>query len=51
MKWSRTCLKRLVWLRRHRRVLIRIALVVAFFYVLGYFTPQVSSPGMCKIYG
>ncbi|NLF54780.1 MAG: hypothetical protein GX576_10395 [Thauera phenolivorans] len=39
------------WLRRNRRRLIVIALVVAFFYLLGYFTHPVAIPGMCKIYG
>jgi hypothetical protein len=39
------------WLRARWRRLLVIALVVAFFYLLGYFTPRVSSPGMCLIYG
>ncbi|MBC9071355.1 hypothetical protein IAI53_05220 [Thauera sp. CAU 1555] len=39
------------WLRARWRRLLAIALVVAFFYLLGYFTPRVSSPGMCLIYG
>lgn len=39
------------WLRRHRRRLIGLALVVGFFYALGYFSHPVTSPLMCKIYG
>ncbi|MDD3329421.1 MAG: hypothetical protein PHW25_20270 [Zoogloea sp.] len=39
------------WLQRHRRKLIGLALVVAFFYTLGYFSHPVTSPLMCKIYG
>ncbi len=39
------------WLRRNRRRLIVIALVIAFFYLLGYFSQPVAIPGMCKIYG
>jgi hypothetical protein len=39
------------WLQRHRRRLIGLALVVAFFYTLGYFSHPVTSPLMCKIYG
>ncbi len=41
----------LAWARRHRRVLIVLALLSLFFSVLGYFTNTVSLPGMCKIYG
>jgi CHASE2 domain-containing sensor protein len=41
----------LAWLRRHRRRLIAIALLIAFFYFLGYITPRVNNPLMCKIYG
>ena len=39
------------WLRRHRRRLIELALLVGFFYALGYFSHPVTSPLMCKIYG
>ncbi|WP_168735258.1 hypothetical protein [Pseudothauera rhizosphaerae] len=39
------------WLYARRRKLLMLALVVAFFYLLGYFTPRVSTPGMCLIYG
>ena len=39
------------WLRRRRRRLIGLALVVGFFYALGYFSHPVTSPLMCKIYG
>jgi len=28
-----------------------IALVIAFFWALGYFTPRVAPPGTCLIYG
>jgi len=41
----------LAWARRHRRLLIVLALLSLFFSVLGYFTNPVSLPGMCKIYG
>jgi oligoribonuclease len=41
----------LAWWRGHWRRVLVIALVVVFFYLLGYFTPQVSTPGMCLIYG
>jgi len=37
--------------RRHRRLLIVLALLSLFFSALGYFTNPVSLPGMCKIYG
>lgn len=39
------------WARRHRRLLIVLALLAVFFSVLGYFAKPVSAPGMCKIYG
>ncbi|MHB1373473.1 MAG: hypothetical protein ACYC5W_00185 [Thauera sp.] len=39
------------WARRHRRLLIVLALLAIFFSVLGYFSKPVSAPGMCKIYG
>lgn len=39
------------WWRLRRRRLVAIALLIAFFYFLGYITPRVSSPLMCKIYG
>ncbi|ENO96148.1 hypothetical protein [Thauera phenylacetica] len=41
----------LAWVRRHRRLLIVLALLSLFFSVLGYFTNPVSLPGMCRIYG
>jgi len=37
--------------RRNRRRVIGLALVCAFFFALGYFSPRVNSPLMCKIYG
>lgn len=39
------------WARRHRRLLIVLALLAVFFSVLGYFSKPVSLPGMCRIYG
>ncbi len=39
------------WLRARRRRLLVIGAVILFFYLLGYFTPRVSTPGMCLIYG
>ena len=33
------------------RVVIGLALLCVFFFVLGYFSPRVNSPLMCKIYG
>ena len=39
------------WLQRNRRKLIGLALLCLFFFVLGYFSPRVNSPLMCKIYG
>ncbi|HMV64165.1 MAG TPA: hypothetical protein PKE01_12565 [Rhodocyclaceae bacterium] len=37
--------------RKHRRTVIGVAVLCAFFYALGYFSPRVASPLMCKIYG
>lgn len=45
----RECL-RIRW-RTYRRRLIAVALLCAFFFALGYFSPRVASPLMCKIYG
>ncbi len=39
------------WWRRHRRLLIGLALVCAFFFALGHFSAKVVSPLMCKVYG
>lgn len=39
------------WLKRRRRKLVGLALLIAFFYALGYFSHPVTSPLMCKIYG
>ena len=36
------------WLKRRRRRLIGLALLVAFFYALGYFSHPVTSPLMCR---
>ena len=48
----RECVSRLLKrLRPYRRRFIIVTLVVAFFYVLGYFSTPVSTPGMCLIYG
>ncbi|WP_168734258.1 hypothetical protein [Pseudothauera nasutitermitis] len=41
----------LAWLRARRRILLWIGALVLFFYLLGYFAPRVSTPGMCLIYG
>lgn len=38
------------WLRNRRRV-IGLALVCAFFFLLGRFSQSTVSPLMCKIYG
>jgi cellulose synthase/poly-beta-1,6-N-acetylglucosamine synthase-like glycosyltransferase len=37
--------------RQHRRWIVGTVLLCGFFFVLGYFSPKVSSPLMCKIYG
>lgn len=37
--------------RRHRRLLIVLALLSLLFSVLGCFTNPVSLPAMCRIYG
>ena len=39
------------WWRRHRRQVTIQLLVCAFFFLLGRFSQQSSSPLMCKIYG
>lgn len=39
------------WVGRYRRRLIALAVLIAFFYFLGYVTPRVSMPLMCKVYG
>ena len=39
------------WWRRTRHRVIGLVLVCAFFFALGYFSPRVNSPLMCKIYG
>lgn len=39
------------WIRARRRVLIAVALLIVFFYVLGYFSGRTTIPGMCLIYG
>jgi len=39
------------WLRARRRTLIILALLAAAFYLLGYFTPRITAPGTCLIYG
>lgn len=51
MRWRERCRTLIDWARLRRRRLLWIAGVVVFFYVLGYFAPKVSLPGMCRVYG
>ena len=39
------------WWRRNRRRVIGLALVCAFFFALGYFSPRVNSPVRYNISG
>lgn len=39
------------WWRRNRRRVLGLLLLCAFFFALGYVTPRVVSPLMCKVYG
>lgn len=39
------------WCVARRRPILWIALLVAFFFFLGYVTPRTSLPGTCLIYG
>ncbi|MBS0372499.1 MAG: hypothetical protein JSS57_25255 [Proteobacteria bacterium] len=39
------------WWHRNRRRVLGLLLLCAFFFALGYFTPRVASPLMCKVYG